>query len=315
MNALLIGYSRIGQRRVLPALIGLEGVGNVSLASRRCKPEAAPAGVRFYQSYEEAIETSGADFAYVSLENSDHALWVERALEHGMHVLVDKPAFLSLHDARRLVQLAARRRRCLAEATVFPHHPQIEALQRVFAQAGTRPTRAVAVFSFPPLDPADFRYAKDRGGGALYDLGPYAVATSRVLFGRAPRSIECRVVARRDDGLDLAFSLLLAYDAEASLVGHFGFDTEYQNRLLVLGPGVSAELDRAFTLPPDAGNLLRLRQNNAARGLPIEPADSFARFLAAALSAIDNGKWDAFPEALLADAELLAALRTSGGVN
>ncbi|MGB3934604.1 MAG: Gfo/Idh/MocA family oxidoreductase [Burkholderiales bacterium] len=311
---LLIGHSRIGQRRVLPALRALPQVSAIAVASRRWRPAPQEAaGAQVFADYEDAIARSGAGLAYVSLENSDHALWAERALAQGMHVVVDKPAFLTAADARRLAALARERGRCLAEATVFTHHPQIEALRRSFGGAGAQPTRVVAVFSFPPLDPADFRYRRDRGGGALYDLGPYAAATSRVLFGRAPRNVSCEVLSRRTDGIDTAFSVLMTYDGGGSLAGHFGFDTEYQNRILALGPGVSAELDRAFTLAPEAGNRLLLRRANVASEIALAPADAFERFLGAVFRAIGVRQWDGFPEALRADAELLESMRTIAG--
>jgi len=313
VNVLLVGHSRIGQKRVLPALRSLGGIGQIGVASRRWKPAAPPDGVAVFHDYETAIAQSGADLAYISLENSNHAAWAEQALRRGMHVVVDKPAFLSFEDARRLSDLAASQRRCLAEATVFTFHPQMAALANVFEAAAAPPARVVALFSFPPLEASDFRYRKDRGGGALFDVGPYAVATSRLLFRRAPRSVSCQVHARRPDGVDTAFSVLMSYDGGGAFVGHFGFDTEYQNRLIAFGPGVAADLNRAFTLPPDAGNKLVLRRNNAESEVSIAPADSFAAFLRAVLDAIRRGAWEDLTRALLDDAELLARLRTSSG--
>ena len=312
MRLLLIGRSRIGQKRVLPALERVSGVRAVAIASRRSPPEAG-AKLRSFDDYETALAESGADLAYISLENANHAKWAERALQRGLHVIVDKPAFLTYDDTRRLADLADARRRCLAEATVFAFHPQIAAMREVFQAAGAAPSRVVALFSFPPLDPADFRNRPDRGGGALFDVGPYAVATSRVFFGRQPRRVGCEVLARGAQGLDTAFSVLLSYDGGGALAGHFGFDTEYQNRLIAFGPGVAADLSRAFTLPPDAANTIRVRRNNAESEVAVAPADAFALFLAAVAAAIERGRWDDFTAALLEDAALLAQLRTSTG--
>lgn len=283
----------------------------MSIASRRWRPEGGSLSVQHFPDYEQGIEESGADLAYISLENSNHALWAERALEKGMHVVVDKPAFLTVQDARRLVELAEAKRRCLAEATVFAHHPQIAALRGLFGSGGA--ARVNAIFSFPPLDPGDFRYRRDRGGGALLDVGPYAVATSRVFFGRAPRSVACEVLARRVDGVDTAFSVLLCYDGGAAMTGHFGFDTEYLNRLLAFGPGVAGELNRAFTLPPEATNRVVVRKNNLESEIAVAPADTFALFLGDVVGAIRAGDWNRFVQALLEDAELLARLRKTSG--
>lgn len=302
MKVLLIGHSRIGQKRVLPALQRVSGIESVIVASRR--------GAAF-DDYETAISKGGADLAYISLENSNHAAWTERALERGLHVVVDKPAFLTHDDARRLADLAASKGRCLSEATVFAFHPQIGAVRDFFRSAGDAPRRVIALFSFPPLDPADFRNRPDRGGGALYDVGPYAVATSRLFFGRPPRSVHCEVLARGPQGVDSAFSVLMRYDDGGALAGHFGFDTEYQNRLIAFGPGAAAELNRAFTLPPDAANRVMVRRHNVESELPVAPADSFALFLSAVVAAIGRGRWDEFTGALLEDAALLARLRSS----
>ena len=316
MKALLLGHSRIGQRRVLPALRALPQVSAVAVASRHWRPgPRETAGAELYADYETAIAASGAELAYVSLENSEHALWAERALARGMHVVVDKPATLTAADARRLIALARKQQRCLAEATVFAWHPQIEAMHKAFGDAGTRPQRLFAVFSFPPLDAGDFRYRKERGGGALYDLGPYAVAASRLFFGRAPRSVACEVLSRRADGVDTAFSVLMTYEEGGSLAGHFGFDTEYQNRILAFGPGIAAELERAFTLPADAAGRLLLRRGNVASELAVAPADAFACFLGAVLQAIGRGQWSAFADALGADAALLEKMRAASGAS
>jgi NDP-hexose-3-ketoreductase len=304
LKALLIGHSRIGQKRVLPALQRVSGITSAIVASRR--------GGAF-DDYETALSKGGADLAYISLENSSHAQWAERALQRGLHVVVDKPAFLTHDDARRLAELAASRRRCLAEATVFAFHPQIAAVRDFFQSTGSAPRRVVALFSFPPLDAADFRNQPERGGGALYDVGPYAVATSRVFFGRPPHRVHCEVLERGPQGVDSAFSVLMLYDGGAALAGHFGFDTEYQNRLIAFGPGAAAELNRAFTLPPDAANRVMLRRNNVESELPVAPADSFALFLSAVVAAIGRGRWDEFTAALLDDAALLARLRNSSG--
>lgn len=314
MKVLLIGKSRIGCRRVLPALRSIGEVSSLAVASQSGPPSDLDSELEFFEDYETAIARSGADLAYVSLANSNHALWAERALSQGMHVIVDKPAFITLGDAHRLVRLARLKSRCLAEATVFAFHPQVDAARRTIEEAKTKVTRVSAVFSFPPFDSNDFRYRRDLGGGALWDIGPYVVATSRLFFGNKPDRVACEVVTRRvGDGLDLAFSVLMRYPGEGALVGHFGFDTEYQNRLNLLGPSIAIEINRSFTLPPDQPNNLMVRKKNLDSELVVPAADAFTIFLRKVTAAIKEGKWEEFSEALLADAELLSHLRQASG--
>ena len=214
-----------------------------------------------------------------------------RALHHGCHVIVDKPAFLDLEAAQEAVRLARERDRGLAEATVFLFHPQAAALRALVDPAESSVTRATATFSFPPLPPGDFRYRADCGGGSLNDLGPYAAATNRLLFGAAPNDVHCKVLSRdtsRDAGVDTSFSVLLTHAAGGSLAGHFGFVTAYQNRLSVVTRSRTIDADRLFTTPPDLACTLRVREGHDDRTVPVAPGDAFALFLEAFIDAMDG---------------------------
>ena len=313
MKVLLIGHSRIARRRVLPALRSAKIFAITGVASRTARRADVAPDLELFDDYEVAIARSGADLAYVSVANGDHARWAERCLRAGLHVVVDKPACLTPGEAQALVELAASRRRCLAEAIVFPFHPQVGAFLDSFAATGDPPLRATAAFSFPPLPADDFRHRRELGGGAINDLGPYVAAASRILFGGPPRSVACAIVNRNPDGVETAFSVLLAYDAHRSLAGHFGFDTAYQNRLLAFGRDVAVEMKRIFTLPSNEAGRLAVTRDGAERAVEVAPSDMFGEFLLAVAGAIEAGNWDTFSAALLADAQLVGQLRQSSG--
>jgi predicted dehydrogenase len=268
--------------------------------------------VRLFEGYERALAESSASLVYVSTVNADHARWVEAALASGRHVIVDKPAVTSIEDARRLVGRARAAKRCLAEAVVWAHHPQMAVALEAFARANTAPTRATAVFSFPPLDPTNFRYRKEQGGGAINDLGPYAVSVGRVLFGDAPTEIVARIHGRASE-VEASFSVLATYPGGRCVAGHFGFDTEYSNRLQLLGPNVSVDLDRVFTPPTDAPLDLVVRVSNKVEKATAAAGDPFARFLEDVIRGIESGHADTFAQRLLADAEALDRLRRAAG--
>src|SRR5207248_10888592 len=121
--------------------------------------------------------------------NGEHLRWAQRALGQGRHVVVDKPAFLGLEQADRMLELAAKQGVCLAEATVFAYHPQVEFIRQQFRVADSAPCHVTATFSFPSMDPDNFRYRRALGGGALWDLGPYAAAVGRVFLDDEPASV------------------------------------------------------------------------------------------------------------------------------
>ncbi len=121
MHVLVLGYSGIVKKRVLPALKKIKQIDCIDIAScsqgAYFSSEAAYNGT-FFNDYADALTKSKADIVYISLVNSMHAEWAERALLKGCHVIVDKPSFTSLDDAVRLANLARQKSLCL-----FPFHP------------------------------------------------------------------------------------------------------------------------------------------------------------------------------------------------
>src|SRR5439155_22069310 len=115
---------------------------------------------QMFDDYELALTDSRADIVYVSLVNSEHRAWSAKALESGRHVVVDKPAFLWRYEAEQMLDLASKHDCCLAEATVWAYHPQIDLMSELFQRGGSPATRITAAFSVPPLDPGNFRYCR-----------------------------------------------------------------------------------------------------------------------------------------------------------
>jgi len=312
MRLLILGYSSIVRRRVLPAARTVPVFRDIAVASRSHGAERGEDRVRWFADYERALAESGADVVYVSGVNSEHPRWIERALACGRHVMVDKPALPDAAAAAAMVALARRQRRALAEATVFMFHPQVARLQAIVADAIASSLRVTAVFSVPPLPPADFRYRADCGGGTLSDLGPYAVAANRLAFGAPPAEVRCRVLTRSGSpGVDTSFSVLMTHAEGGALAGHFGFTTSYQNRLSMLTDASAVDVERIFTTAPDAPATLRVRDAAGERLVTVPAADAFAEFLAAFAAAVAREELDPFYSALLEDAALLDRLRQS----
>jgi predicted dehydrogenase len=303
----MLGYSEIGRRRILPAMARC-GITSVDIASRSAAgtvvwPEEMQGFV--FDDYAEAIRRSEAGLVWVSTVNARHAELAKAALEAGRHVMIDKPATTSLADAQNLVDLARQRNLVLAEANVYAFHPQIAAARQFFADTGSAPTQMVAAFSFPPFPPENFRRHPEMGGGALLDLGPYAMSLGRIFYAAAPEE----VISRKLDG-DRGFSVLAVYSGNRSLVGHFGHSTGYINRLNLLGQGTTLNIERAFTTTPEMACRLTATANNAASTIEIQPADSYAVFMEAVLAAVQRCDVEAFLPALLADAKAIELLRS-----
>ncbi|HZT05856.1 MAG TPA: Gfo/Idh/MocA family oxidoreductase [Chloroflexota bacterium] len=318
MDVLILGLSSIVQRRVRAALQAVPAVQRVDLATRRAKTGVASDWTEgtVFDDFRPALDRSTASLVYVSLVNSEHERWAEAAIASGRHVVVDKPAFLGLRTAERMLDLAAKKRVCLAEAIVYGYHPQMQRVHRIFAEAGCAPSRITATFSFPPLDESNFRYRRALGGGALWDVGPYAASIGRLIFRDAPTAVDCRILTRGGiDKVDTAFAVLATFSGGRSMVGLFGFNTVYRNRVDVLGEHVGVEIDRVFTTPPDSASPLRVTRPHGTSREDGLVGDSFQAFFAHVCERIDRGSWNDLTGALAADARALQQLRDSSGAD
>jgi dTDP-3,4-didehydro-2,6-dideoxy-alpha-D-glucose 3-reductase len=305
---LLIGYSRIARRRVLRALRAVWPGAQLSIASRSAMPDASETAVRWYDSYGDGL-AAGGDLAYISLHNSGHAELVRKALDAGFHVLVDKPALPSASITHELLALAASRRRLLSEATVFPFHPQIDVVLTRMRAFGQQAPRVSGCFSIPSLPDSDFRNRPELGGGGIEDLGPYAVATNRLIFRRSPDTVSAVTVARRADGLITAAAILFGHGERGAMVGHFGFGTEYRNRLEIVDVTHAIELPRAYTMPPDATATMTIVHQGTSETVEVPPADAFAEYFKVVDSALTGGDWSHLTKAVDEDAALLDRVR------
>jgi predicted dehydrogenase len=310
MKILLLGYSDIARRRILPALrrVGITAIDVASRSAGAVLPEHLPA--RLFEDYDQALRRTDAAIVYVSTVNSLHGHWARKALEAGFHVVVDKPACLGLQETCALVEVASRKGACLAEAITYLHHPQIEAARRQFENVGTAPTHILAAFSFPPLATANFRYRADLGGGALCDLGPYAATVGRIFFHDPPVNIVAHTTERRGP-VETSFSMLTLYSEGRTCAGSFGFTTGYVNRLDLFGPGMTIGIDRAFSPPADRALEIAVRHHDQLTNVHIPASDSFAVFLDEVLTAIASGKASLFASRMLEDAQALDRLRAS----
>lgn len=309
MDILVIGISSIFCRRVLPALLTLECIEKIHLASSRNHvhvdiPESHRG--KFYCGYDTALRETTPCIAYISLPNHLHAEWTRKALLAGFHVIVDKPAFLDWQETKSILQFARQNNLCLAESTVWPFHPQVQAVRSVFERYDSEPRSIQAVFSFPPLPQSNFRNDPNMGGGSFYDLGPYAVTPGRVFFHDEPLYVSTDILSRNEEtGIDTGFVFSAIYPRGRSFQGYFSFDTEYKNSLSILGKGISVTLEPAFTFTNAMISEINIRAGSQSERLTFQPADSFAVFFQGVFNSINAGEWMSWLDVLGRDAHLM----------
>lgn len=313
MNILLIGYSNISQKRILPALesVGIKRVDVASLSKSQSVVLPGKLNGKTFNDYATALSETNPDLVYISTVNSLHSQWVKKALDYGYNVIVDKPAFIKLEDTYRMIDLAQKKKCCLAEANVYGYHPQIQAAKNAFDEVNSHPTCLNVTFSFPPIDSKNFRYFKKYGGGSLWDLGAYAISPGRIFFNDKPEKLYCHIRESNGD-VETAFSMMATYPNDRTMVGQFGFNTGYKNQIDILGPEVTVTIDRVFTPPADIDVSIKVNQYNQDKTVKIMAEDIFALFFKKVIQSIKLNQLETFVNDMLYDAIVLDKLRKVG---
>ena len=228
-----------------------ETVDVVAVASRstaRAAAQAVQLGIaRAHGSYEALLDDPDVDAVYVSLPNSLHVEWAIRALECGKHVLCEKPFSSSAGDVRRAFAVAAASDRLLMEAFMWRHTALGRRLvELVRGGALGRPALFAAVLTNDVAAPTDPRFSAELEGGALMDLGCYAVHVFRQLFGEPVRFSAQAVGAPVDTRFAAGW---VTADGTVGQVS-CGFGLAHQWELRVIGDGGWLVMPDRWTRPP-----------------------------------------------------------------
>ncbi|MFO1151613.1 MAG: Gfo/Idh/MocA family oxidoreductase [Alsobacter sp.] len=190
----VLSTARIGWEKVLPAMQQGEWTSVDALASRdeaRGREVAGRLGIpKVHGSYEALLADPAIEAIYNPLPNHLHVPLSIAALEAGKHVLCEKPIGLTVTEAEMLAEAGRRTGKLVAEAFMVRHHPQWKTARQLAQGGRIGEVRAIqTVFSYFNDDPGNIRNQAEIGGGGLYDIGCYAITTSRYIFGAEPSRV------------------------------------------------------------------------------------------------------------------------------
>ncbi|WP_419785578.1 Gfo/Idh/MocA family protein [Pseudodesulfovibrio sp.] len=191
----ILGTAKIAREKVIPALQKAQCIEVTAIASRSkaaADKTAELLGIpKAHASYEKLLKDSKVDAVYIPLPNHLHVDWTIRAMAAGKHVLCEKPLGMCDDEVNRLIDATSRYPDIkVMEAFMYRHHPQWEEIKRlVDAKEIGELVSIHTEFSYFNADPANIRNNAESGGGALMDIGCYAIALSRFLLDAEPRRV------------------------------------------------------------------------------------------------------------------------------
>ena len=239
-----IGAGWIAHRALGPAVHSADGAVLHAAAARDVDRARSLSPTVDYGAYEHLLGDDEVEAVYISLHNSAHMPLTLAALEAGKHVLCEKPLGLTADEVTQMADAAARADRLLVEATWTRWHPRTQRAQALLATDAIGEVRSVDVgFCFSGVAPDNYRLEAERGGGALYDLGPYSVGSALWAVPDAPVSVVDVAVDRHPGGVDLTTQATLRV-GEATARARSSVDDDSGEWLRIEGTRGALEFSR-----------------------------------------------------------------------
>ena len=264
----ILSTARIN-RLVLAGAREADGVEIAAVASRdaaRAEAYAREHGIpRAHGSYEALLAADGVDAIYIPLPNSMHHEWTMRALNHGKHVLCEKPYTRRAAEVEEAFDAAEHAGLVLSEAFMWRHNPLARRLVELLPEIGE--LRAIrASFAFPLADETNVRLLADLDGGALMDVGCYCVSGARLLAGEPERVYGEQVLGPTGVDVHFAGTLRFAGDVVAEFMSSFA--TTHHRDLEAVGSAGTLRLTDAWNATESVIHL-------NGEPLDVQPEDSY----------------------------------------
>ncbi|MEQ1739142.1 MAG: Gfo/Idh/MocA family oxidoreductase [Methyloglobulus sp.] len=256
----ILGAARINER-LMPAIVEASNAELVAIASRRPGAAAqtlaqyAPQQqhVKTYDNPEALLDDAEIEAVYVPLANQEHAEWALRAIERGKHVLCEKPMALNVADIDAIKAAASKHNVKVMEGFMYRFHPQHARVQELI-KLGTigevRSVRASYSFMMRPARMYRLTESVENGGGAMWDIGCYAIHSARLFFDQNPVAVTAmsRYV---ESGADITTSGII--DFGEGKFAHFDFSFERARRCEyeIIGTKGGIKCHTVWQLPGD----------------------------------------------------------------
>ncbi|HHT7803237.1 TPA: Gfo/Idh/MocA family protein [Streptococcus suis] len=169
---------------------------------------------KVYEDIDQVFEDPEVDIIYISTPHNTHINYMRKALAGGKHVLCEKSITLNKDELAEAIALAEKHHVILAEAMTIFHMPIYRQLNEVIASGKLGSLKMIQMNfgSYKEYDMTNRFFNKNLAGGALLDIGVYALSFVRWFMTEKPNQVASQVKLA-PTGVDEQVGILLSNDA------------------------------------------------------------------------------------------------------
>jgi predicted dehydrogenase len=180
-----------------------------------------------YGGYEEMLKDPAVDLAYVATPHSHHYEHMKLCLEHGKHILCEKPFTLNAVQAREVLAEGKKKGLLVAEAIWPRYSPMRKVMDGIVASGIIGRAHSLTANLCSAIAHSERLRNPELAGGALLDMGVYVINFALMTFGNDIKDIASTWV-KYETGVDAMNSITFTYaDGRLALL---------QSNMISIGP-------------------------------------------------------------------------------
>lgn len=269
---------------------------------------------KVYKNYDEMFTDPKVDIIYITTPHNTHIQFLRKALEHGKHVLCEKSITLNSSELDEAIKLADKNRVILAEAMTIWHMPLYKKLWKLVedGQLGKVQMIQLNFGSFKEYDMKNRFFNMELAGGALLDIGVYALSLARSFMTCQPNKVESQVKYAETGADEQAGILLMNDDGQMAAIS-LSLHSKQPKRAVISCEKAYIEImeyprgEKAIIVDAASGEKKEITAGSTKNALQYEMEDMEAAILD---GAVENMKLSETKDVM----ELMTSLRKTWGM-
>ncbi len=235
---------------------------------------------KVYDQIDDVFEDEAVDIIYITSPHNTHYEFMKKALEHGKHILVEKSITLNSRELNEMIALAAEKKLILAEAMTIWHMPIYKKLWEIVqsGQLGKVQIITMNFGSFKEYDMSNRFFNMNLAGGAMLDIGVYALSIVRSFMEEKPEDIVSQWKAS-PTGSDEQATILLKNKQEQMATVALSMHSKQPKRAMISCEKGYIEIteypraDKAVIVDAESGKRTEIESGETANALYYEMMD------------------------------------------
>ncbi|MDZ5782646.1 Gfo/Idh/MocA family protein [Marinococcus luteus] len=197
-----------------------------------------------FDSLDTFLEDEALDIVYIATPHTNHYEIARQCLENGKHVFCEKAITVNKQQLDELTALASDRELVLLEAMTLYYHPLHRELQQKIAHGVIGSVRSINVTfgTIKEYDTTNRFFNPDLAGGAMLDIGVYALSFARFFLQEQPQEV-ATIGEMAGSGVDDQSGIVLKNSRGQIATVQLSFSSRMPKRGIIAGDKGSITVD------------------------------------------------------------------------